>query len=602
MEQDRAGQRLGDYRLIRTLGSGGYATVYLGEHITLKSQAAIKVLILRILMLSDKERDRFLREANTIKRLSHHHIIRILACGIDVRDNGSIPYIVMHYAPGGNMRNMYAPGKPLPLEDVQSYINQAADGLQHAHDHAVVHCDIKPENMLVGELNQILLSDFGIADISHTADISELEQESPLYSSMIQGTIGYMAPERFQNIIRRASDQYSLGIVAYEWLTGELPFNGNRERIMYQHVTATPPSIRDRRPEVSLEIENVVMKALAKAPEQRHASVKEFARALDRAIQAILPVQVAPAPATSLISSAQTQAMPDSAHNQSPQDQPAQQGASPAASPASPAQDSRKAPPAPDAADSAAPPQQPASQPPAQDQAAAAHAANPGPAQPSPEPPPVPPLPVQPIVLQANNAGSIPGQGQQGSAAASQQPLPSRSQWYQNNAGAGNVFFNDPSLSTTFNMQPDPPPLRGGALSDFTDLFTDLAAALQHFFELDPEFDRLAEFRRFRSFGMFLNIISVFAMGLIYRSWAVGLFCVLAPVAFWLCIRLVKPMLAGTVGVFLAAYWGWVAWSVTSVLLRIPLFATLPGPDFMAVIVFVISAVLHFRYVLRRNG
>ena len=267
MEQDRVGQKLGNYLLLSILGSGGFATVYLGEHIYLKTQAAIKVL--KTLELTDKARDKFLKEARTIARLTHPHIIRVIECGVDVGAVSSTPYIVMSYAARGNIRNDYPQGTILPLDIILSYLKQAAEALQYAHDQDIVHCDVKPENMLIGSPNQILLADFGIANVSHTADTSAAQNNihsDPTISGDIQGTVTYMAPERFQSQIRRSSDQYSLGIMVYEWLTGDPPFTGSRNQVMFQHLTAQPHWLSGSNPHVSPEIEQVVLKALEKDP------------------------------------------------------------------------------------------------------------------------------------------------------------------------------------------------------------------------------------------------------------------------------------------------------------------------------------------------
>ncbi len=200
---DYVGQQLGNYRIIRLLGTGGFAEVYLGEHIRLNTQAAIKVLHTQ---LTDKEMEEFLNEARTIARLDHPNIVRVYE--FDVR--GGIPFLVMTYAPNGTLRQRHPRGTMLPLPTIVPYVRQIADALQYAHDSKLIHRDIKPENMLVGKRNEILLSDFGIATVARTTR-SETDQQ-------IAGTAAYMSPEQIQGHARFASDQYSLGIVVYEWL------------------------------------------------------------------------------------------------------------------------------------------------------------------------------------------------------------------------------------------------------------------------------------------------------------------------------------------------------------------------------------------------
>src|SRR5690348_3078793 len=159
---DRVGQRLGNYRLVRVLGRGGFAHVYLGEHVRLGTQAAIKVLSTH---LEEGDVQQFLAEARTVARLEHPHIIRIL--DFDVEQD--IPFLVMSYAPNGTLRQRYPKGARLPLDIILTYLEQAAGALQCAHDARLVHRDIKPENMLLGRYDDMLLSDFGIAVVAHSS-------------------------------------------------------------------------------------------------------------------------------------------------------------------------------------------------------------------------------------------------------------------------------------------------------------------------------------------------------------------------------------------------------------------------------------------------
>src|SRR5438128_1839668 len=153
---DRIGQQLGNYRLIRLLGQGSFAEVYLGEHVHLKTQAAIKVLHTS---LEEGEVERFLREAQTVARLNHPHIVRVFDFDVEAHT----PFLVMDYLPNGNVRQSYMKGTPLPLPTIVYYVKQVASALQYAHDQNLIHRDIKPENMLLDQGNQVVLSDFGIA-------------------------------------------------------------------------------------------------------------------------------------------------------------------------------------------------------------------------------------------------------------------------------------------------------------------------------------------------------------------------------------------------------------------------------------------------------
>ena len=158
---DQVGQRLGNYRLTRLLGAGGFAQVYLGEHIYLGTQAAIKVLDTQ---LTSDTVEWFLTEARTIARLVHPHIVRVLDFGVE----NLIPFLVLDYAPNGSLRQQHAEGQPLPLPTIVSYVKQVAEALQYAHDEKLIHRDVKPQNMLLGRNNELLLSDFGIAVVAHS--------------------------------------------------------------------------------------------------------------------------------------------------------------------------------------------------------------------------------------------------------------------------------------------------------------------------------------------------------------------------------------------------------------------------------------------------
>src|SRR6266516_4744742 len=152
---DRVGQQLGNYRLLRLLGQGGQASVYLGEHLYLKSHAALKV---RRTVLTEEEQTVFLQEAQTLVRLSHPHIVRVL----DFALQDGMPFLVMEYAPHGTLRQRHPKGTQLPLDQVLPYVHQMASALQYTHDQGLIHRDVKPENMLLNSQDQVLLSDFGL--------------------------------------------------------------------------------------------------------------------------------------------------------------------------------------------------------------------------------------------------------------------------------------------------------------------------------------------------------------------------------------------------------------------------------------------------------
>lgn len=280
---DRVGQQLGYYRLVRLLGQGGFAEVYLGEHIHLGTQAAIKLLHTR---LAGEDTDAFRKEGRTIARLVHPHIARVFDFGIE----GETPFLVMDYALNGSVRKQHPKGVALPLPTILNYVKQTASALQYAHDERFIHRDIKPENLLLGRLQEVLLSDFGIALIAQTSRSQSMQD--------VAGTASYMAPEQFQGKLRPASDQYALAIMVYEWLTGACPFHGSFTEIASQHLFVPPPPLRGRTATISPKVEQVVMTALAKDSKQRFASVQAFATALEQASQ-VAPSKTIPANSSS---------------------------------------------------------------------------------------------------------------------------------------------------------------------------------------------------------------------------------------------------------------------------------------------------------------
>jgi predicted ATPase/DNA-binding CsgD family transcriptional regulator len=262
----REGQQLGNYRLIRFLGQGNFAEVYLGQHIHLDTLAAIKVLHSQ---LTNDGLEDFLNEARTIAHLRHPHIVQVLDFGVE----GTTPFLVMEYAPNGNLRQRHPKGVRLPIDTIVSYVKQVADALQYAHDRQLIHRDIKPENMLLGRNNEVLLSDFGIAIVA--------QNTRPQPGQDAAGTIAYMAPEQIKAHPGFASDQYALGVVVYEWLSGDRPFHGSLPEIATQHTLVPPPSLSERDPAIPYAVEQVVLKALAKEPGLRFAHVGAFAMALE---------------------------------------------------------------------------------------------------------------------------------------------------------------------------------------------------------------------------------------------------------------------------------------------------------------------------------
>src|SRR2546426_8429308 len=202
---DRVGQQFGNYRLLRLLGQGDSSETYLGEHVSLKTFAAIKIWRLQ---LASQAQENFYSQARVLERLSQPNILPVLEHGME----RETPFLIMQYAPNGSLRQRYRRGSILPPEVILPYVKQIAAGLRYAHKQNIIHRNIKPENLLLGPNNEILLSDFGIFSGS------PIQQAS---------NVTYTAPEQTQGRAVPASDQYSLAVVIYEWLTGSVPFNGS---------------------------------------------------------------------------------------------------------------------------------------------------------------------------------------------------------------------------------------------------------------------------------------------------------------------------------------------------------------------------------------
>ena len=283
---DRVGQRLDAYQLIRRLGAGSFGEVYLAEHVYRKDQDRVAVKVLP--QLADSDLQSFLNEARSV-RLKHPHIVQVRDFGID----NHVPFIVMDYAPHGTLRERHPKGTCLPLASIVTYVKQIASALQYAHDERLIHRDIKPENLLVGTQGEVLVSDFGIATIARSSRSRSLVE--------MAGTVAYMAPEQVQGKPDVASDQYALAIIVYEWLCGERPFNGTAMEVAVQQMVTVPAPLCEKVPDLSPEIEQVVMKALAKDPTDRFGHVQAFAVTLEQTYERYRLSSVARSTATNPI-------------------------------------------------------------------------------------------------------------------------------------------------------------------------------------------------------------------------------------------------------------------------------------------------------------
>ena len=262
--------RLGAYELVRQLGEGGMAQVYLARDVRLGRDVAVKVLDQR---LAERQgfRDRFLREARLAGSLDHPNIVPLYDFGV----SESYLYLVMPYISGGSLQDLL-PRAPLPVADVVTYGTQIADALDYAHQRSVIHRDVKPANMLIHADNRVLLSDFGLAKI-----LDRTSQPAAARRQPDAGTPEYMAPEQVEGRTDWRSDIYGLGVVLYLLLTGHLPFTGKSStQVMEAHLYRSPVSPRQLNQAVTPAVQHVVMRALAKHPEDRFQRAGELGAAL----------------------------------------------------------------------------------------------------------------------------------------------------------------------------------------------------------------------------------------------------------------------------------------------------------------------------------
>lgn len=287
---DLVGKQFGNYRLLRLLGRGGFADVYLGKHLYLDSDAADSAIKILQERLSDKGYRDFVSEARILIELSHPHIIRMRDFGVEQAH----PFLVMEYAPHGTLRQHLPHDTQIDLLTVITTIKQIASALQYAHNHKIIHRDLKPSNILLGRHQELLVSDFGIARIVSTTRPTTAQMEKH-----IAGTALYMAPEQFQGKAVFASDQYSLAIMAYEWLCGRRPFAGSFVELFSLHQLVPPVPPRSYNPSIPPEVEHVILQALAKDPAQRFPSIEAFAAAFEEAAHPPLLDPVADASSSS---------------------------------------------------------------------------------------------------------------------------------------------------------------------------------------------------------------------------------------------------------------------------------------------------------------
>lgn len=270
----------GKYQTIELLGRGGFATVYKAKNTILGNEVALKVL--DAALASDETFvQRFLQEAQQTVRLDHPNIMRVL----DLDKTDDKLFIVMEYVPGRNLRDWLADNS-LSLDQIANIIRQTAAALDFAHSRQIIHRDVKPSNIMIRNDGKVKLADFGIAKAAAGAKLT-------LTGTTI-GTPVYMSPEQSRGAkLDGRSDIYSLGIIAFELITGQVPFQGDTASVIYKQIHEQPPLPSTFTARAKGPLEPALLKALAKAPTDRYQTGKDFANALDSAVMEVQTMSLA---------------------------------------------------------------------------------------------------------------------------------------------------------------------------------------------------------------------------------------------------------------------------------------------------------------------
>ena len=277
---------LGKYIIQDKIGEGGMGEVFVAEHRRMKRPVVVKILPAAATE-SDYSIRRFQREVEAAAKLQHPNIVT--AFDADLEDG--IYFLVMEYVEGEPLGLLVSQGGPFSLTQALSCVLQAAQGLEYAHSQGVVHRDIKPNNLLLNKKGEVKILDMGLARIEDgTATISVKDGDSLTQQNQIVGTIEYMSPEQVDDSSQAdgRSDIYSLGCTFYRLLTDEPPFHGDSiVKTLLAHRTQPVPSIRDKRPEAPVELDEILQRMMAKQPEDRYQSATELLDELKGCIQVV---------------------------------------------------------------------------------------------------------------------------------------------------------------------------------------------------------------------------------------------------------------------------------------------------------------------------
>jgi WD40 repeat protein/tRNA A-37 threonylcarbamoyl transferase component Bud32 len=323
------------YRLRQLLGAGTFGEVFAAEDTKFDPPRKVAVKLLRPQFVSEPQvREDIKREASALGRFSHPNILRVLDFEVSARQ----AYIVTEFAEGGSLATKLRPDPsrppvPIPLPQVAEYLRQIADALDEAHNYGLIHRDIKPQNILLDGRGSPLLADFGLA-------AAVTSSSSSLVNTNTSGTPLYMAPEQWNGFVSKASDNYALGVLLYQMITGQTPFQGNQAALAWQHINSPVPKLVDRAPWLSYPpaLDEVLAAAMAKEARDRPRQAGEIYQRFKAALEgqpenssatimtATLPITASPTlnpasqptviPAASVTSAATLQATPSRGQGQ----------------------------------------------------------------------------------------------------------------------------------------------------------------------------------------------------------------------------------------------------------------------------------------------
>jgi serine/threonine-protein kinase len=259
------------YEIIDLLGRGGMAEVFLADDTILKRKVAIKIIKAQYAK-DEIFREQFLQEARSAGGLSHQNIVTVHDVGFI---NNRI-YMIMEYVPGTDLYTYQHQKDGFSIREAVNFIIQACSGIGYAHRKGIIHCDVKPQNLIVTEDGTLKVTDFGIARF--LSNVNPIDEEK-----VVWGSPQYFSPEQAKGkITSYAADVYSLGVVLYQAVTGKLPFTGDTSKVlMEKHINKTPPSPRSINSKIPVELEGIILRSLSKEPSSRYRNANQMGKLLE---------------------------------------------------------------------------------------------------------------------------------------------------------------------------------------------------------------------------------------------------------------------------------------------------------------------------------